>query len=128
MKTYNYYTSSELYKMIWHYNSSDLSARLNDMYHMWLVGKLKDKGKNVYWKKDLLNTIKKESDISPYIPLLQAYKRTLATQKKLRSSQEESNIKRENKMMNTLVEHTPPLKRYTFIQRLKFLFTNKLEC
>lgn len=121
------YLSSHIYISIGNYNSSDLSARLNDMYHMWLVWMAKHKGKNLYWKTILWTSIKKENDIAQYLPLLQAYKRTLATQKKLRSSQEESNVKRQNKMINTLVEHTPPVKRYTFIQRLKFLFTNKLE-
>lgn len=103
------YTSSGLYKKIKNYHSSDLSARLNDMYHMGLIHKVKEKGKNIYFLTERGVGIACESDMIKYLPLYLAYKSKCEREKKLRSSQEESEVKRENKFVNTVIENTPPI-------------------
>jgi len=103
------YTSSELYKKIENYYSSDLSARLNDMYHMWLINMVKEKGKNIYFLTERGVGITCENDMIQYLSLLLAHNAIKKRQRKLRSSQEESEVKRENKFITEVRELIPPI-------------------
>jgi len=50
-----------------------------------------------------------------------------ASPDKIRKYSENTNVKSENKVLNTVIEkEAPQIKWFTFLERLNFLFTNKL--
>jgi len=115
------YTSSGLYRKLKNYHSSDLSARLNDMYHMGLIHKVKEKGKNIYFLTERWVWVSSEEDMVQYIPLLLAYRNKCERGKKLRSSQEESNVKRGNKYLNMFEEAKSIIVGCSWTQLSKYL-------
>ena len=120
---------------LWYYTKEidivrAMDRRMNDLVMIWLLS-VKFLEKNNYYLTDHWRRVK--TDEIHIVPSLKIRKNRESdvckkvSPDKIRKSIENTNVKSENKVLNTVIEkEAPQIKWFTFLERLNFLFTNKL--